>query len=384
MSPSVCVCGGAASSTPLSCPHYRVSPCLASHLRLFTSPPPFFSLRFSSFSRCTAMAGRPITTITTIMDFSGMGMGLLNPVAREYVAHAAAQDKEFYPEVLAKMFIINVPSFFSMAFGMVKPFLDERTVKKIEIISHKSDWLPRLAEHMGGLDRVPVEYGGTLVVEGGLYPPSRTKVEVLGAGKSFTRTVAVKAGQTVRFKWLCRPGDMRFGVTFHPHHGAERPPALPEGVAALKPLTPQGPAGGGAASSPSVVVYKLQDHPGSEKAFVSVSHSAAEDGTLVAVWSNEAGWRKRELFWRWDEVGKDGKPALPPRPLETLRPYGKAVEAAKGKEEGEGAANAAPAPAASSAAASEAPAPVAAAAAASLSEAPAPVAAAAAASEAPA
>jgi hypothetical protein len=285
-------------------------------------PPPSPPSFKSSFSKCTAAAGRPITTITTVMDFTGMGMGLLNPVARDYVTQAAAQDKEHYPEVLAKMFIINVPSFFSLAFNMIRPFLDERTVRKIEIVSAQSDWLPKLAAHMGGLDRVPTEYGGTLVVEGGLYHTSRTKLETINAGKTFTRTVPVKAGQAIRFKWLCRPGDMKMGVTFHP--GGAAASALPDGVAALNPLT-----------ASSVVVYKLQDHPGSEKAFVTVpTFTAPADGVLVAVWSNAAGWRKRDLFHRFDEIDAAGRAILPPRPLENLQMHFAAAKPAAAEAPG--------------------------------------------------
>ena len=221
------------------------------------------------FTRCSKLKQKPITTITTIMDMEHMSLNLIRESSRNYIAAMIGIDKEYYPETLAKMYFINVPSFFSVGFAMIKPFLDERTVKKIEIYSSPSEWIPKLIEHIGE-DNLPEEYGGKLKIPNGLYPKSRTQLTHVPSGKLFTEIVEVKKGQEIQFKWLCRPGDMRMSVTFYPatsytnsddyhinikdHHQSSHNKQIPNN-----------PAG--------IILYKLQDHPNSDKHFITVKPS---------------------------------------------------------------------------------------------------------------
>ena len=192
-------------------------------------------------------------------------------------------DSKHYPETLGHMFIINAPSIFSLAWPLITPFLDERTQRKIDVISSPEAWKKRLREFIDP-ESLPVEYGGTLVLPGGVFPPSRTQRTQIAAGKSFFETTApVPAGASVRFKWFCRPGDMRFCVRFHAGAGAG--------------------ASSSSGGSGGVEVYPTQTHPGSDKKAVIVSVTAPADGVFVATFDNVQGWYSRELFHRWDLVG---------------------------------------------------------------------------------
>ena len=230
------------------------------------------------FQSASAAAGRPITNLCAIIDMGGMTLKLSTAVTRSYITRMIGIDSKHYPETLGRMFIINVPTIFSIAWALIAPFLDERTQNKIEIISSESAWKKRLRECVDA-DKLPVEYGGTLDVP--VFPPSRTRQTAVDAGKSFEElTDAVAAGTSVTFKWFSRPGDMIFSVAFERTGAAGR-----------------------------VVLEAPADHPTCEKKQVVLTLKAPADGRFVCTWNNSKGWWRRELFHRWDVTDSaTGKP----------------------------------------------------------------------------
>ena len=66
-----------------------------------------------------------------------------------------------YPEILKCCYIINAPKVFAFAFSIVKRFLDDYTIGKIQI--HKADqkrWLPAILETCDA-SQIPAYYGGS-------------------------------------------------------------------------------------------------------------------------------------------------------------------------------------------------------------------------------
>ena len=61
---------------------------------------------------------------------------------------------------MAKMLIINAPTFFAATWRIIKGWLDPRTAAKIEVISNRAACEKRLAE-IAELDQLPKDYGGT-------------------------------------------------------------------------------------------------------------------------------------------------------------------------------------------------------------------------------
>lgn len=208
-------------------------------------------------------------------------------VTRKYITSMIGIDSKHYPETLGRMFIINVPTIFSLAWALIAPFLDERTQKKIEIFASESAWKKRMREVVDEAS-LPAEFGGANKVQ--VFPGSRTRKATVASGKSFSATTEVlPGGSSVRFRWFSRPSDLGFTVAF----------------------VPGAPGAGGAASTP---LYSTAAHPDSEKKLqdvvVSVPGGAgAAGGHFVATWSNSAGWMgwSREVFYRWDEM-VGGKP----------------------------------------------------------------------------
>lgn len=77
-------------------------------------------------------------------------------------ASAIGQDR--YPESMGKFYIINAPWGFSTIWSFIKPWLDEVTVSKIDIIG--STYAEKLLQQIPA-ENLPKEFGGKCVCEGG-------------------------------------------------------------------------------------------------------------------------------------------------------------------------------------------------------------------------
>lgn len=71
-------------------------------------------------------------------------------------ASSIGQDR--YPETMGKFYIINAPWAFSAVWSIIKPWLDEVTVKKINILG--SSYQDELIRQIGK-ENLPKEFGGS-------------------------------------------------------------------------------------------------------------------------------------------------------------------------------------------------------------------------------
>ena len=65
----------------------------------------------------------------------------------------------YYPERMAKAYVINCPRFFAALWSVAKPLLDPQTANKIKLISKFKNILPALQEDIDD-DVIPKAYGG--------------------------------------------------------------------------------------------------------------------------------------------------------------------------------------------------------------------------------
>ena len=73
-------------------------------------------------------------------------------------AKNARDCQDYYPQMLASVFVVNAPSFFSLCFRIVKPLLPKRFVEKFDILP--KNHTERLMPYMH-LEDIPKKYGGT-------------------------------------------------------------------------------------------------------------------------------------------------------------------------------------------------------------------------------
>lgn len=112
---------------------------------------------------CSAAVGHPVETSCTILDLSGVSLSNFYRV-KDYVMRASSIGQDRYPECMGRFYIINAPWAFSAVWSMIKPWLDEVTVSKIDILGsgYKSTLLEQIAP-----ESLPKELGGTCQCPGG-------------------------------------------------------------------------------------------------------------------------------------------------------------------------------------------------------------------------
>jgi len=83
---------------------------------------------------------------------------------RNFIQKITKVDQDFYPEYLGKMFIVNAPTAFKAMWAVVRPWLDKRTQKKIEV--HGGNFSSKLLELVDS-ENLPAFLGGSCCCPGG-------------------------------------------------------------------------------------------------------------------------------------------------------------------------------------------------------------------------
>ncbi|CAN0890958.1 Phosphatidylinositol/phosphatidylcholine transfer protein SFH9 [Linum grandiflorum] len=76
--------------------------------------------------------GRPITTCVKVLDMTGLKLSALNQI--KLMTVISTVDDLNYPEKTNTYYIVNAPYIFSACWKVVKPLLQERTRKKVQVL----------------------------------------------------------------------------------------------------------------------------------------------------------------------------------------------------------------------------------------------------------
>ncbi|KAK0188926.1 CRAL-TRIO domain-containing protein [Armillaria mellea] len=112
---------------------------------------------------CSKACGHPVETSCTILDLWNVSLSNFYQV-KDYVMSASSIGQNRYPESMGKFYIINAPWAFSAVWRIIRPWLDEVTVSKIDIIG--SDYKDKLLAQIPA-DNLPKDFGGLCQCEGG-------------------------------------------------------------------------------------------------------------------------------------------------------------------------------------------------------------------------
>ncbi|KAI6145000.1 CRAL-TRIO domain-containing protein [Pisolithus tinctorius] len=107
--------------------------------------------------------GHPVETSCTILDLKGVSMTSFYGV-KDYVRETAKIGQDRYPECMGKFYIINAPWAFYAVWTVIKPWLDEVTVSKIDILS--SSYEDKLLAQIPA-ENLPADLGGKCRCAGG-------------------------------------------------------------------------------------------------------------------------------------------------------------------------------------------------------------------------
>ncbi|KAI6126918.1 CRAL-TRIO domain-containing protein [Pisolithus sp. B1] len=113
----------------------------------------FLSERLPASSKAI---GHPVETSCTILDLQGVSITNFYRV-KDYVFQTAKIGQDRYPECMGKFYIINAPWAFSTVWMIIKPWLDEVTVSKIDILG--SNYKDKLLAQIP-VENLPADLGG--------------------------------------------------------------------------------------------------------------------------------------------------------------------------------------------------------------------------------
>ncbi|KIH57887.1 CRAL/TRIO domain protein [Ancylostoma duodenale] len=175
--------------------------------------------------------GRQFGT-SVIFDLDGLSFSQLDMQAMKVVTTMLAQLQEMFPDVIRKIFVINVPSFIQVLWGMVSPCLAKQTQQKIRILG--DDWKDVLRdaigedvlyENWGGTRKADTPYGhvrtGGKVPAELRYDPSNDlpadrlqKLVVSAKSMNFVPVVVEEhqAGRKISWWWRLESNDIGFVV----------------------------------------------------------------------------------------------------------------------------------------------------------------------------
>lgn len=155
----------------------------------------------------------PIAT-TAILDLNGFGLAQCGQKTMDQIKLYINTDNTCYPETLGKMLVINAPYLISSVWGIIKGWLDPRTVTKIEIISSTDASLKRLHELIDS-DNLPKQYGGTapdLFVS-----KPNTEMVWVSRGGEHVFEIMVPAGHSLTIDNYVNEGSLEYMVESRVH-----------------------------------------------------------------------------------------------------------------------------------------------------------------------
>lgn len=102
-----------------------------------------------------------VDTISVIIDIKGMKLSQVNRDFLNLLQLLGQMDANQFPEILGRLYIINVPSAFPIVWRLIKLWLDPITAQKIHIYSSPNDWRPKVFDFIGE-ENIPSTYGGKM------------------------------------------------------------------------------------------------------------------------------------------------------------------------------------------------------------------------------
>ena|ERR1700737_1181061 len=95
-------------------------------------------------------------SIVQVHDYANTSMFSMSAITRRASKSTIQLFADYYPELLAAKFFVNVPRVLAWVFGAISNFLSKETVEKFNVLGDARD-LNRYID----VDQLPERYGGT-------------------------------------------------------------------------------------------------------------------------------------------------------------------------------------------------------------------------------
>jgi hypothetical protein len=179
--------------------------------------------------------GQRVTQKVIIIDLAGLGFGHRHTI--KFMKGTSHLDKNFYPETLGQLFMINAPRIAPALWAMIKPMLDAKTQAKVQILGH--DYSAKLQEFIAP-EQLPKELGGRCTCRGEKclleypiaqvkkamegYAPRRrltdkiTEAPIVAKGRLDVpfEVTTTRGGQEFHYSFSTAKNDIMFSVEFIP------------------------------------------------------------------------------------------------------------------------------------------------------------------------
>jgi hypothetical protein len=95
-----------------------------------------------------------------VIDLDGIGFRDFAGEVVDFVKKASTFTGDHYPERSGSIFVVNVPSWFSVIWNVVKPMVDDVTKQKITILRYGNEGITKALQEKIDIENIPPEYGG--------------------------------------------------------------------------------------------------------------------------------------------------------------------------------------------------------------------------------
>lgn len=171
-------------------------PCILNHLHSNE-----VGTQLLLFQNSKLQCSPPIAQVSVIMDCEGWSLSQLFGPAMEILKSQSEMDMSNYPEGLHKIYVANAPMTLSVAWNIVKGWLEPRIQKKV-IFMKPAETKAKLLEQFDA-EHLPAFLGGTCTCEGGCVPDNDISHDPEGedCGLVMTHVVEVKKGTKEQRKY---------------------------------------------------------------------------------------------------------------------------------------------------------------------------------------
>eukprot|EP01124_Arcella_intermedia_P020506 TRINITY_DN27990_c0_g1_i1.p1 TRINITY_DN27990_c0_g1~~TRINITY_DN27990_c0_g1_i1.p1 ORF type:complete len:382 (-),score=75.67 TRINITY_DN27990_c0_g1_i1:44-1189(-) len=158
-----------------------------------------------------------------IEDLEGLGYHSFSSNVLKVVKELVRINQNYYPEMLRKMYILNVPSFFYMFWKGIQLWMEPRSVAKMELINGNATVISGKITEIFDLSVLPTRLCGSStkdIPKGGLIgdhsstfrEPPQNKVD-LSRGTKYEVKVPAKVGDNIFYEFKTAEFDVGFSIT---------------------------------------------------------------------------------------------------------------------------------------------------------------------------
>ena len=226
-------------------------PCITNHLH--SNEVGHMLLRFQN---AKLNKHPPIAQVSAIMDCDGFSLSQVLGPAMDILKAQSHMDQAYYPEGLHKIYVANAPTSLSVAWSIVKGWLDPRVQKKV-VFMKPHETREKLLEAFDA-ENLPAFLGGTCNCEGGCVADTDTSHDpnVEDCGLVMTHVIKIKHGckEAVKYNatantevvwefFVADKYDITLEAVFHPSalgSAAQPLPASTRATTGSHSFTPHG------------------------------------------------------------------------------------------------------------------------------------------------